>query len=235
MSSSVSPTSASSKGFISELTAFVPPIASAAFAITPTFWLFKIKSAQQAGDPISRFTVTSSLKDGIKAAPFLGAVVGVQLKTEKFVKEKLFEIFQLGTKEERGFWLSFTSSAIVGALSAPLWTVFNARTMNIPLKKAFKNFPKQALAISFRETAFLIPLSYQPKNTGDSKIQEYFMEFMKGAAISACGHPADTLSTLWQKGKNLQNISQLKNGLVARATGVGLFTVLYKFGNETIK
>lgn len=214
----------------------LPPIA-ASIAIVPVFRDMIVKSAQQKGMPIPSMPIRISLKEGIKAAPTVGTIVGVQMISQRILEKAL-----LKESDSKNFSSTLISSAIVGTASAPILAIFNGQTMGWTIKQTLRKFSaKQGLAIAIQETAFVGGLSIADqlaailnKKFGNSKAIDYTASFIAGAAGSLAGHPANTALTRWQSGLTINNPRQLMWGSMRKARAVGIFSMIYKAGKETL-
>ena len=240
MSSSIpssAPKEPPSKGIWSAVAPYVAPPLSASAAIIPVFRDMVAKSAQQVGNTIPSITFIEGVKRGAKAAPTVGTIVGTQMIIQNIVEKAL-----VGDSNKPSLSSTFASSAIVGAVSAPVLAVFNGQTMGRGVRESLRKFsPMQGIAIAVQETAFVIGLSVadqvaieMKKKFGDAKVVDYTAAFGAGAAGSLAGHPANTALTRWQAGLKVNNFSQLMRGAVRKARAIGFFSVLYKFGKETL-
>jgi hypothetical protein len=230
------PQTESNPGVLKTITPYVVPPVAASAAIVPVFYGFMAKSAQQLGNPIPRIGVLATLKEGCKAAPTIGAIVGTQMIVQSIVEKAL----QTGSTPD--FKTMIASAIIVGTASAPALAVFNGQTMK-PKEQTVKQAaveslkslsPKQTLAIVSRETSFLFalrisePVAEEMKRRfGAHPAVAYGSAFMSGVIGSLVGHPADTALTLWQKGKKVENIRQLMRGGPVKAATVGSFAICY--------
>ncbi len=220
----------------------VPPIAASA-AVIPVFYGFIAKSAQQAGNPIPKMGVVSVFKEGCKAAPTVGAIVGTQMVVQNIVEKALKKRSNEDNPEATNFATMLMSAVFVGAVSAPALAVFNGQTMGKTMKESIRSLSfKQTCAIVTRETSFLFalrvsdPIAKEMKRIcGDNQVVEYGSAFTSGAIGSVIGHPADTALTLWQKGMGVKNISQLMKGAPIKAMTVGGFSVCYKVAKEMLE
>lgn len=214
----------------------VPPIA-ASFAIIPVFRDMIAKSAQQKGKPVPSLTFMDGVKEGVKAAPAVGAIVGTQMVFQSIIEKAL-----AGESNPGGLFTTLASSAIVGIASAPVQAVFNGYTMGWTVRKSLRRFSAwQGLAIAAQETAFVAGLSAADrlaaamrKRFGDSKAVDYAAAFVAGASGSLAGHPANTALTRWQSGLAVESVQQLMWGSLRKARAVGSFSVAYKHGKELL-
>lgn len=218
---------------------FTSPAAGVGAIVLP-FKFFMDKTALQKrehkGELISRVSWREGIKEGVKTGPTIGAIIGAQMVAQNILEQAL-------TKDSKPESLSskFLSSALVGALSAPLLAIFNGRTMKWgPLESLRKFSPKQGLAIAFQETAFVSGLSVadhlgkeMKEKFGDNKAVEYGAAALAGGLGSAAGHPGNTALTRWQRGMPL-SFRHIWWGGFARARGGALFSLLYKLGKDTL-
>lgn len=241
MSSIIYAPKVSIKGPVKEIWTKVGPYASqpiaASIAIVPVFRDLIAKSSLQKGEKVLPITIKEGMRQGLKAAPTVGAIVGSQMLIQNVVEKAL-----LGKSKTKSLSTTFESSAIVGAISAPVLAVFNGQTMGWSVLESLKKFSgKQALAITIQETAFVAgisasdQLSKKMKNKfGDNKAVEYGSTFLSGAAGSLVGHPANTALTRWQSKMRVDSSGQLMWGSIRKARAIGLFAVLLKFGKECL-
>jgi hypothetical protein len=214
----------------------IPPLA-ASIAIVPVFRDMIAKSAQQKGQPIPPMTFIEGMKEGVKAAPTVGAIVGTQMVIQSVVEKAL-----IGESNTKNLSSTLASSAIVGTASAPVLAIFNGQTMGWTVKESLSKFSvKQGLAIAVQETAFVGGLSVADElakamrhKLGNNKAVDYTAAFIAGAAGSLAGHPANTLLTRWQSGLPITSIKQLMWGSVRKARAVGCFSVGYKLAKEAL-
>lgn len=226
----------------------VPPIAAGG-AIVPVFYGFAAKSAKQQGESIPRMGIVTAIKEGCKATPTIGAIVGTQMIAQMITENGIKSAMKkMGFKEKeiKSFAPMVLSSIIVGGVSAPMLAIFNGQTMGKTPTESLKALCRyQVSAIIARETSFLFslrvsePVSEKMEETfGKSKKVEYISTFASGAIGSLIGHPADTALTLWQKGKKIETVSktkiarQLMQGGAWKAGTVGAFSMCYKTGKE---
>jgi hypothetical protein len=213
-----------------------PPIAASA-AIVPVFRDMMVKSAQQKGERAPSITFMTGLKEGIKAAPTVGTIVGTQMALQKVVEKALN-----ANSEEKKLSSTLASSAIVGTLSAPVLAVFNGQTMGWGIRESLRKFSlRQGIAIAAQEAAFVGGLSAadqlaaaMKKRCGDNAAVDYTAAFMAGAAGSLAGHPANTALTRWQNGMNVDHLRQLMWGSLRKARAIGVFSVIYKLAKEKL-
>lgn len=217
---------------------YMVPVLSAGVAIVPAFRDMAAKSELQRGQSVSRITLLQGIRDGVKAAPTVGIMVGTQM-----VLKDIFETAFVGKENKGSLSSMLISSAVVGAASAPVLAVFNGRTMGWGIKKSLKCFSaKQCLAITLQETAFVFGLGAADRvailmkaRFGDNKPGvEYVAAFTAGALGSLAGHPANTALTRWQSGLAVDHPRQLMWGSLRKARAVGVFAVVFKLGKETL-
>ncbi len=223
--------------FWPKITPYVVPPVAASLAIVPVFRDLAAKSALQKGLRPQGMTMHEAVMGGLKASPTVGVIVGTQMVLQSFLEKKM-----AGESKEAGLPSALASSAVVGAVSAPILAVFNGQTMGWGIRESLRKFSvKQGLAIAVQETAFVCGLSAADKvslvmkeHFGDNKAVEYTAAFMSGAAGSLAGHPANTALTRWQSGMVVESISQSFWGAARKARAIGFFSVFYKFGKETM-
>lgn len=212
----------------------VPPIA-AGVAIVPAFRDMMFKTAEQQGNFTARFTHQEALREGVRSAPNVSLIVGSQMILQKKVEDHL-----LGKNHQKSLDSSLISSTIVGMTSSPFLAVFNGQTAKQTALESLSRFsPKQAVALSAQETAFIAGLSIADpvaevakKHLGDTKAVEYGSAFCSGALGSLLGHPANTAVTRWQNLMVIDHPRQLVWGAMRKAKAVGIFSVGYKGSKE---
>lgn len=218
------------------------PVAAGCAIVLPMYG-FIVKEDQQMGRrvrPLNLQTMVSSLRVGVGAIPSVSVVVGSQMILQSAMKAAM----KYGGIQES--LVSTAACAVtVAAVSSPFLAWFNGRARNHSWKESWSRFtPRQAAAITFQETCFVFstnnPLNtWMQKSFGQTKRVEYASAFMSGAACSVVGHPANTALTRWQNGKTIPSFKEVRaaplpsaavymRGAVAKATAVGLFTVIYK-------
>lgn len=210
---------------------------AASTAAVPLFKEVAAKSALQRGLGIPMMTALDRLKGGLKVAPTVGVIVGVQMGLNKIVEDKLLNKSQKDTVAGK-----MVSSSIVGLASAPMLAVLNGQSMGRSPLESLRNFkPKLAGAIAVQETTFVLGLSSadllsskMKKLFGDNAITDYSASFIAGSLGSLAGHPANTALTRWQSGLTIDNPKQLLWGSARKARAVGIFSVIYKFGKSHI-
>ena len=219
------------------------PVLAASGAIIPVFYGFQIKSSQQLGLPIPKFKIKQALKNGFKASPTKGGIVGTQMIAQNTIEKLYAKIVNQEGQKEKDIGSMLVSSICVGGISAPALAIFNAQTMGKNAFEALKRMTfKETGAIITRESSFLLslrisePLTKVIKNiAGDNQAVEYGTAFTSGVIGSIIGHPADTALTLWQNGKSIHSFSQLMKGSPVKAISVGFFAVCYKLGMESLE
>ncbi len=214
----------------------IPPVA-ASVAIIFAFKDMVAKSALQKGLPLPTMTILESFKQGLKAAPTVGVIVGTQMILQGIIAKSL-----TGETKDENLFTTLASSAIIGISSAPILAVFNGQTMGLSVKKTLQNFTvKQGMAISTQETAFVAGLSLADKlaevmrrKFGNNKAIDYMAAYIAGVIGSLVGHPANTALTRWQSGMQVESLQQSMWGAARKARAVGTFSVVYKLGKETL-
>jgi len=241
MASSTSPAAVPSgppsRGFWPLLAPYVVPPLAASAAIVPVFRDMVAKSAQQQGLPVLRMSMLEGLREGFRASPTVGIIVGTQMVFQSFCERAMAR-----EPGQAGLPSMLASSAVVGAASAPVLAVFNGQTMGWGVRESLRRFSaRQALAITVQETAFVFGLSAADRlaavmkgRFGDNSVVEYTAAFTAGALGSLAGHPANTALTRWQKGMTVDNWRQSMLGAARKARAVGGFSVVYKLGKETL-
>ena len=219
------------------LASFVVPPLSAAAAIVFPFRDMMTKSLLQTGQSVRHITILEGLREGFKAAPTVGFIVGAQLPLQKFVERKM-----VGESKKESLPSMLASSAVVGALSSLPLAVFNGKTMGWSIMNSVRRFSvKQGLAIAGQETGFVAGMSsadslakVMERKFGKNKVVEYTAAFASGAAGSLAGHVGNTALTRWQKGMTVDTLRQSMLGCVPRARALGVFAVLYKITKEKL-
>lgn len=207
---------------------------SASIAIIPSFRDMIAKSSLQKGEPIPSISLLNGLKEGMKAAPIVGVIVGSQM----FLQNKIENAF--AKNREKNLPTMMASAATVGIISSPILAIFNGMTAGLSLQESCKKFsPKQGVAIAIQESAFVAglsaadPLGVKMKQQfGDNKVVEYIAAFISGAMGSLAGHPANTALTRWQSNMQVDGLHQLMWGSIRKARAIGMFSIFYKFGKE---
>ncbi len=144
-----------SKGIWPSVAPYVVLPFAASAAIIPVFRDMVAKSAQQAGKLFPYMTFIKGIKEGTKAAPTVGAIVGTQMVIQNIVESAL-----VGDSHKLSLYSTIISSGIVGTVSAPILAIFNGQTMRRGVWESLCKFsPKQGMAIAVPETAFVIGLS----------------------------------------------------------------------------
>jgi len=216
---------------------YTPPL-SAMGAIVLPYRFFVVKSAQQLGKPIPRIPILEGIVGGFRAAPTLGFTVGLQMVAQGVVEKWIRR-----GEGQPSFFEMFSSSALVGLISAPPLAAFNGLTMGRTIAQSIRGLSvRQTGAIVTRETSFLFalrintPLGERMKlYFGENRTVEIVSAFMSGAIGSMIGHPADTALTLWQRGIAITSTGQLMRGGPAKAAAVGLFSIGYKLIGDVLK
>lgn len=213
----------------------VEPVA-AGVAIVPVFYGFQVKSAQQTGEPIPRYTPFTALRQGVKTAPLVGTMVGVQR-----IFQNLFEgLMQQGESKNEGFLMPFMSAAVVGFATAPFMAIFSALSQGKKARHALRHLTiKQALATSVMEVGFLAGMgAINPmvelfrERFGQNRAVDNSATFASGALGALFGHAGDTALSMWQKGMKIERLSQLARGAPTRAAAVGIFSCIYNAVKE---
>jgi len=236
MSSRVDTKSPMQEAWATVVSLAASPVAAGG-AVVPVFYGFMAKSAQQLGNPVPSMPPVEVLKAGVKAAPTIALIVGMQTAAQSGL-EKAWLNGQAASP-----FSMLLSAAAVGAVSAHGLAMFNAQSMGqSPLQAAKDLSFKQGSAIVTRETSFLLALRIagpvseaMQRQFGKNKAVDYASAFTTGVIGSVVGHPADAALTLWQKGMPVTSISQLMRGAPARALAVGGFSVCYKTLKECIE
>lgn len=199
-------------------------------AILVPYYGFEVKTAQQLGTPIPRWSPLPALFGGLKAAPKIALIIGTQMSTQDLLEKTLSN-----ENEPPSFSSVIKSSAIVGAVSSPFLAALNGQTMGYSFVEAIKRIQaRQIAAISAREVGFLFSLrvsapfsQWMKAQYDDSRAVELASSFSAGALGSLFGHPFDTALTLWQKDMRVISLRQLSYGGPVKAIATGLFAMLY--------
>lgn len=212
----------------------IPPVA-ASISTIPVFYGYVVKSAHQMQAPIPKMTPLQILKGGMNAGLIVGAQTVVQIKVEKKCK-KYFGA--------QGVIPILASSIIVGSACSPILAVFNGKTMGYKISESLRKLSvKQVSAITIRETSFLGAMaissylneSMKGRTLEDNQGARAASSFASGVIGSFLGHIPDTLLTRWQKGLQVDNVSQLIKGAPARALTIGSFIAIYQFVKEKME
>ncbi len=214
-----------------ELPSWVREPLAAGAAIVPTYYGFRVKTAQQLGQEIPRMSFREAARGGAGLAPTVASLVGMQMLVQKAAEEKIQEL----TGREQGFYTTAASSLAVGLVSSPGIAIFNGQAAKQSPLAALRNLsPRQFGAISVQESAFVMGLSaakhinaVAKEQFGESEAVETGSSFISGALGSLCGHPANTCLTLWQNGQRVLSAGQLMRGASAKAVATGIFSAVY--------
>jgi hypothetical protein len=225
----------SPKGYWLSLAPYMVPPLAATCAIVPAYTDLVKKSAEQRGELATKMTAKEWTVGVAKTAPTVGGIIAVQMFVQPFVENWL-----KGDEKKESLLLKFESAAIVGVASSPFLAVFNGLTNGSTFINSLRMFsPKQCLAISVQETAFVGGLvaadslaAAMKEQFGDNKVVEYTATFTAGAWGSLAGHPANTALTLWQKNMSIDSVRQLSWGAARKARAIGVFAVGYKYLKE---
>jgi len=201
------------------------PLGAAALSLLPTFYGFACKSALQCGATCPPFTITL-FKEGFKAAPTIGAIVGSQIILQEWVEKFL----------PKSPMTPFTSALLVGCGSSPLLAAFNGQTMGMGVVESIKNIKlSQVGLISARELGFLFTLKISDpvgkamqNQLGESEAVEVAGNFFTGFC-NIFVHPADTLITLSQKKLKVTSCKDLWRGGLTRSVTLGAFIATYRY------
>lgn len=227
----------SSNGTWSYVAPYVVLPVAASLAIIPVFRGMVGKSFEQKGQPVPPMTWLEGVKGGVKAAPTVGAIVGTQM----VFKNMLDKAWKKDSGTTSIVYTVF-SSAVVGAISAPGYAVYNGQTMGWKMRETLQRFSMhQAAAITARETMFVFGLTAgdnlaasMRNRFGNRKLIDYTAAFVTGAAASVVGHSFDTQLTLSQSNLPLKGYGQLLWGGPRKAWATGWFSVFYKFTKDML-
>ena len=227
----------SREGFFEEIRQFATPPMVASIAIVPSFRDMAAKSEQQRGLAVSCMTGFQAIKGGVHLAPTVGVLVGTQMIVQDRIEQALKEKVHASELS-----MKFMSSAVTGVSLSPIVAVFNGKTMGWEVRKSLQKFSlKQAGVISAQETAFVAGISvadplavHMKERLGDNKVVDCAAAFISGAAGSLAGHPANTALTRWQNDLTVDSLRQLSWGSLRKARAVGVFSVVYKLGKDTL-
>jgi hypothetical protein len=237
---------------IDALRNIVVPIVGAGVAVVPAFPDLIAKSALQQGKPVPRIGLLACFKEGVKASPTVGVLVGGQMIVQPVIEKVLAIIAsRLSDQEDKpqppSLLRTVAASGIVGLLSVPPIAVFNAQTMRekgettlMVAQKALRNLqPRQAVAITLQECSFVAAISIgdplaaaMKEKWGDNKVVEYTAAATSGALAGTIGHGANTAYTRWQKNLQVTHVRQLFWGMGRRVRGLTIFGVGYKLTKD---
>ncbi|MCE5294208.1 MAG: hypothetical protein LLF94_06295 [Chlamydiales bacterium] len=221
----------SSQNISNELPNWLREPLAAGAAIVPTYYGFRVKTAQQLGQPIPKMGFGEAVRGGVSLSPTVASLVGMQMMVQKVAEEKIQEL----TGRDQGFLSTAASSLAVGLASSPGIAVFNGQAAGQSPLVSLRNLtPRQFGAISAQETAFVMGLSaakhinaLAKEQFGESLAVETSSSFISGAIGSLCGHPANTCLTRWQNGLKVESAGQLMRGGSAKALATGVFSAVY--------
>jgi hypothetical protein len=235
--SSATPNGQQSRGYWPAIAPYAVPIIAASAAIVPAFRDLAAKSAQQMGQSVPTLSSRELLKGGVKLAPTVGGIIGMQMVLQGIVQRALYK-----EGEKASFSAMVASSACVASVSAPFIAIFNGKTMGWSEAKTIQKFTRQqGLVIVVQETAFVLGISAADRladimksKLGDNRLVEYSAAFTAGALGSLAGHPANTVLTRLQNELPLGGFRQSFWGAAHRARAIGIFSVSYKLGKELL-
>ncbi len=221
----------SSQNISNELPSWLREPLAAGAAIVPAYYGFRVKTAQQLGQPIPKVGFQEAVRGGASLAPTVATLVGMQMMVQKAAEEKIQEL----VGRDQGFFSTAASSLTVGLVSSPGIAVFNGQAAGHSPMTSLRNLtPRQFGAISCQETAFVMGLSaakhinsLAKEQFGDNAAVETGSSFISGALGSLCGHPANTCLTRWQNGLKVESAGQLMRGGPAKAVATGVFSAVY--------
>ncbi len=208
------------------------PIA-AGLALIPVNYGFEVKSAQQIGAPVPKLN-WALVKRSISAAPLGGFAVGLQMAVQGGLERSLNR-----GSESSSYSAKLTSSAAVGALSAPGYIVLNGHFLHISLQDALRGSSfRQVAAITGRESLFVLSLSLSgpvarrmSEEFGDRPEIATSAAFLSGSVGSVAGHAFDTWLTCEQKGVPIRSLA---SGGPVKALATGVFAALYSNIEESL-
>ena len=186
--------------------------AAGAAGTTAMFRDMMIKTYKQKGLAVPTITYLEGMKEGLKAAPVVVAIILTQMKATEVIENTFFP-----DKEKRGFGSLLASTAMTGAISSPFLAVFNGRTMGWTARDSLRKFRvPQALAIAGQETGCVAgvygaePVAARAKEKfGDNIVVEGVSAGCSGAAGAIAGHAGNTALTRWQSGMKIESVPQL--------------------------
>ncbi len=213
---------------------YAPPLA-AGTAIIPFYWGLTAKSDQQLGRKIQAITARQAAKGGLALAPPFAATLAIQMATQGAIERKI-------GGESPSYFSMFTSSAIVGGLSAPCAVMINSLSMRqSPIESVKRLTRTQTAAIAMRDGAFVLgcrladPISVAMKERfGNSRSVEAVSFFVGGIFGSLAGHAGDTTLTLLQAGRRIEP-ALLMRGALIRGVTVGSIVTLYEFAKRALQ
>jgi len=211
---------------------WIPPVAAAA-AIVPPFHGFVVKSAQQLGKEVPRFSLIEAVRGGLRASPTIGATVGTQMIAQNALKRR--------SGGEDNLQKKALTAAAVGFISSVPYAVFNGQTMGRTALEAFRAIkPREIGAITARETSFVGSIDASDnvarvlkRYFGDNKKTEYAGAFVSGVLGSTIGHPFDTAAIRWNNGLPV-HLRHCMRGAPVKAIATGTFSTIYKIGKELL-
>jgi hypothetical protein len=212
------------------------PVA-AGTAFIPVFYGFKVKYDLQIGAKWPAFNLIQSILGGVKTAPTVGSIVGIQLVAQKYFENLI------NPKQEPSAVVKLVSAAMVGTVSAPFLAILNEQVGNKTLVEAVKNLSfKPCVAQVPKEFFFVAGMimsgpfgELMKERMGDNKGVEQSFRFLSGLAGGIMGHPFDTAITLWQSKKKVElKWKLLMRGAPVRGVTVGIFSVLYNVALDVL-
>lgn len=231
------------KGSIEQAYQAIAPVcaqtASASAATTVMFRDMMIKTYKQKGLPVPPITFLEGMKEGIKAAPIVVAIILTQMKVTEIIENTIFP-----DKSKRGIGSLFQSSAMVGFVSSPILAIFNGRTMPEkygPVESLRRLRVPQALAITAQETGCVAGVygaeraaAKAKEVLGDYEVLDYGAAAASGGAGALSGHAGNTALTRWQSGLKIETPMQLFWGAGPRARALATFCAVYLFGKKML-
>lgn len=240
MLSSTPPTDSLKQWGNSALSTIAPPVI-ASVSIIPTFADSIRKSALQTGQPKPRITWLQGCRMASAVAAPYGVALGAQLMAREQIERSLV------ASEGKNLKSAALSSAITGALATPIQVWLNSHTMPLQIKPSLRALSlrqwfKISCAIATQESCFLWGLSaeghvarYLRPLLGDNLVADYTSALISSGMGSLMGHPCNTAWTRWQRGMQVEMLSQLKRGALYRLRATLLFTMTYKIGMNAVE
>jgi hypothetical protein len=198
------------------------------------------KSYQQTGQPVPKITFLKGVKEGVKAAPTIGFIVGGQLWLSKWIDQQWKNKGFVNDPTKFNYLKTFGTPAVVGLVTSPLLAIFNGYTNGLTAKDALLQLKGRAGlmlcgTIALQETAFVagIKAKEQMKGFVENPFAVYGATFAAGAIGSLTGHPFNTALTRWQKNMSVSR-HQLYLGAVRKTRAVGWFALIMKCQEDAL-
>jgi hypothetical protein len=231
------PKNGSAQGLYPIVAPYVAQATAGAAGTTVMFRDMMIKPYKQKGLAVPTITYLEGMKEGLKAAPVVVAIILTQMKATEVIENTFFP-----DKEKRGFLSLLASAAMTGTLSSPFLAVFNGRTMGWTAMDSLRKFRvPQALAIAGQETGCVAgvygaePVAARAKEIfGDNVLVDCAAAAGSGAVGAIAGHAGNTALTRWQSGLKIESVPQLFWGGCSRARALATFCAIYLHGKRML-